>query len=62
MGGISERAKEIKRRRKRKVAVAKITKRSKDAASAEKSVLAHKLRRMTPGAQEIIERLELGDE
>ena len=62
MGGISERAKEIKRRRKRKVAVAKIGKRAEKAASAEKSVLAAKLRRMTPGAEVIIDRLALTDE
>ena len=62
MGGISERHKEIKRRRKRKEAITKIAKRAEKASATEKSVLAAKLRRMTPGANEIITRLGLGDQ
>lgn len=60
MGGISERKKEIKRRRKRKEKIAKITRRASAASVSEKEVLAGKLRRMTPGANELVERLELG--
>lgn len=59
MGGISERHKEIKRRRKRKQQVARATRRAARASSLEKETLAGKLRKMTPGAEEIIERLGL---
>jgi hypothetical protein len=59
MGGINERHKEIKRRRKRKVAVAKITRRATKATSSEKEVLVRKLRNLTPGASVIIDRLNL---
>ncbi len=59
MGGISERHKEIKRRRKRKQQVANVTRRAAKASSSEKETLAGKLRKMTPGATVIIERLGL---
>ncbi len=60
MGGTSERHKEIKRRRKRKEQIVKITRRAAKASSSEKEVLAGKLRRMTPGANVLVERLKLG--
>ena len=57
--GCSERQKEIKRRRQRKSKVAEIEKRAKKASSSEKEVLAAKLRSLTPGANELIERFGL---
>lgn len=57
--GCSERQKEIKRRRKRRKQVAAIEARSKKASSSEKEVLARKLRSLTPGAEELIERFGL---
>lgn len=59
MGGINERHKEIKRRRKRKRSVAKITRRATKATASEKEVLVRKLRNLTPGASVIIDRLNL---
>lgn len=56
---ISERQKEIKRRRHRRQKVAKIKKRVEKANVSEKSVLAEKLRNLTPGAETLIEQLEL---
>ncbi len=57
--GISERQKEIKRRRHRKQKVAEIEARAKKASASEKELLARKLRNLTPGAEELIERFEL---
>lgn len=57
--GCSERQKEIKRRRQRKVKVAQIEARAKKASSSEKEVLAAKLRSLTPGAEELIKRFGL---
>ncbi len=62
MGGISERHKEIKRRRKRKEQVGKIARRAEKASASEKELLANKLRRMTPGASELVDRLQLGNQ
>jgi len=57
--GCSERQKEIKRRRKRRKAVTAIEARAKKASSSEKELLRNKLRNMTPGAAELIERFGL---
>ena len=57
--GCSERQKEIKRRRKRRQQMTNIKRRLKKATVSEKQHLAEKLRRMTPGAEELIERFEL---
>ena len=57
--GCSERQKEIKRRRKRRQQLANIKRRLKKATVSEKAHIAEKLRRMTPGADELIERFEL---
>ena len=57
--GISERQKEIKRRRHRKQKVAEIEARAKKASASEKELLARKLRNLTPGAEELIKRFEL---
>lgn len=50
----SERRKEIKRRRHRRKKMTKLAERSKKATVSEKTVIAHKLRGLTPGADEII--------
>ena len=56
---MGERAQELRRRRKRKVAVAKIKKRAVKASASEKEVMAGKLRKMTPGGELIIAELKL---
>ena len=56
MGGISERGKEIKRRRHRREKLLKMAKRLKKATASEKAVIATKVRNLTPGAEEIIAR------
>lgn len=56
MGGISERAKEIKRRRHRRKKMQHFSKRLEKASPSERAVIAEKLRKMTPGAEEIIAR------
>ena len=59
VGGISERGKEIKRRRHRRKKLGLLAKRLKKATVSEKSLIAAKLRRLTPGAEVIIDRWEL---
>ncbi len=59
MGGISERAKEIKRRRHRRRKLEQLGKRLKKATVSEKSMIAAKLRNLTPGAEIIIDRWQL---
>jgi hypothetical protein len=54
VGGISERAKEIKRRRHRRKKLAHLSKKLPKATNSEKLAMAHKLREMTPGAEVII--------
>lgn len=61
MGGISERAKEIKRRRHRRKKLLQLSKRLKKATVSEKAVIVAKLRNLTPGAEVIIERWQLQD-
>ena len=56
---ISERKKEIKRRRHRKKVYASLAKKVGKMNPTEKSEVAIKLRSMTPGAEEIIERMGL---
>jgi hypothetical protein len=56
---ISERKKEIKRRRHRRQKVGKLKLRAAKATVSEKQVIAHKLRDLTPGAEAIIESLKL---
>lgn len=56
---ISERRKEIKRRRHRKKKYALIEKKIKKANPTEKMTIATKLRNLTPGAEELIERMKL---
>ena len=57
--GCSERRKEINRRRHRRKKLTKLSARAEKANVSEKSVIAGKIRQLTPGAEEIIERLDL---
>jgi hypothetical protein len=59
VGGISDRKQEIKRRRHRRKKMDQFKRRLKKATISEKSVIAEKLRKMTPGAEQIIEHLGL---
>ncbi len=59
MGGISERGKEIKRRRHRRKKLAHLAKRLKKATVSEKSLIASKIRNLTPGAEVIIDAWQL---
>lgn len=59
MGGISDRKQEIKRRRHRRKKMEQFKRRLKKATISEKGVIADKLRKMTPGAELIIEHLGL---
>ena len=54
MSGISDRAQEIKRRRKRRKTLAEFSKKLKKATASDKVVMADKIRKMTPGAEVII--------
>lgn len=57
--GISERGKEIKRRRHRKKKIAQLKARVAKASPSEKQVIAAKIRSLTPGCEGIIEALSL---
>ncbi len=57
--GCSERQKELKRRRHRREKVARLKLKAESANQSEKAVIAEKIRRMTPGGEEIIARLNL---
>ena len=61
MGGISNRMKEIKRRRHRKKKLTKFESKLKKATTSEKLVMADKLRKMTPGCNDLIARMGLED-
>lgn len=61
VGGISERHKEIKRRRHRRKKLVHFSKRLKKATFSEKTVIADKLRNLTPGVSVIIENWQLAD-
>lgn len=54
-----ERRKEIKRRRHRRKKVAQFAAKLEKATVSEKAVMAEKLRALTPGAEELIDRWEL---
>jgi hypothetical protein len=58
MAGI-ERAREIRRRRKRKQQVVRWKRRAATATNSEKLEIVRKLRRLTPGAATIISQLDL---
>jgi hypothetical protein len=55
VGGISDRKQEIKRRRKRRKTFEHFKQKLKKATASEKLVIAEKLRRMTPGAELVID-------
>lgn len=55
----SERQRELRRRRKRSKKLGLIKKRVEKANPTEKAEIASKLRAMTPGAQVLIDRMEL---
>lgn len=57
--GCSERRKELKRRRHRKRKLAHYKSHLEKASVSDKTIIADKLRKLTCGADEIIERLEL---
>ncbi|RLS28597.1 MAG: hypothetical protein DWH79_13155 [Planctomycetota bacterium] len=59
MGGISNRMKEIKRRRHRKLKVAKFQTKLKKATQSERLVMADKLRKMTTGCEVLINAMGL---
>ncbi|MDG2381952.1 MAG: hypothetical protein P8N76_09775 [Pirellulaceae bacterium] len=57
--GCSERRKEIKRRRHRRKKIDHFKKRVAKATVSEKTVIAQKIREITPGAENLIVTLEL---
>jgi hypothetical protein len=59
VGGISERMKEVKRRRHRREKLKKFQTRLKKATTSEKAMIAEKIRRLSPGAEQVIENLGL---
>jgi len=61
VGGISDRAQEIKRRRSRRKKLKQLETRLKKATMSEKTLIAAKVRNMTPGAEIILERWGLKD-
>ena len=61
MGGISNRMKEIKRRRHRKKKLTKVESKLKKATTSEKLTMAAKLRKMTTGCEGLIARMGLED-
>jgi hypothetical protein len=56
---LSERKQELKRRRHRKKKLALYARKLGSATVSEKSVMAEKIRRMTPGCETVIENWEL---
>ena len=61
MGGISNRMKEVKRRRHRKQKLVKMQSKVKKATTSEKLVMAEKLRKMTSGAEVLIAKMGLAE-
>ena len=61
MGGISNRRKEIKRRRHRRKTVTKLQGKLTKATTSEKQVIAEKLRKLTPGCEDLIVQLGIED-
>ena len=57
--GLSERHKELRRRRHRRNKINKLKKRASNANTSEKAVIADKIRRLTPGSEPIINDLAL---
>ena len=61
VGGISDRAQEIKRRRSRRKKYLKFRHKLKKASASEKVIIVHKVRNMTPGCETVIDNLGLAD-
>jgi len=59
--GCSERTKEIKRRRKRRIQLGQLKKRMVKATQSEKGEIARKLRSLTPGAEVLISNWKLSE-
>ena len=59
MGGISERAREIRRRRHRRQKLTKLAVKLKKATASEKLTIVQKIRNLTPGAETILANWEL---
>lgn len=59
MGGISDRHQEIKRRRHRRKKIEVFKRRLKTATASEKGLIVEKLRKLTPGCEEVIGNLGL---
>ena len=59
--GCSERQKEIRRRRKRRVQLSQLKKRLAKATASEKVEIVRKLRAMTPGSETLINNWELAE-
>ena len=57
--GSSERQRELRRRRHRRVKIDKLAKRAEKANASEKAVIAEKIRQLTPGYAVIIDKLGL---
>ena len=55
----SERKRELRRRRSRRVKLTKLKRKLGKATTSEKGEIARKLREMTPGAEELIDRWKL---
>lgn len=61
MGGISDRKQEMKRRRHRKKKILTYKRKLKKATISEKTVIAEKIRQLTPGAEVVIANLGIED-
>ncbi len=59
--GCSERQKEIRRRRKRRLQLAHLKKRLEKATASEKLEIIRKLRAITPGSETLIENWKLAE-
>jgi hypothetical protein len=56
---ISERGKEVKRRRHRRKKIAQLTKRLEKATVSERAAIAEKIRLLTPGGEVVLDNLGL---
>ncbi len=59
MGGISDRKQEIKRRRHRRKKLVIFKRKLKKATTSEKAGIAERVRRLTPGCEQVIENLKI---
>lgn len=59
--GSSERQKELRRRRHRRVKIDHLKRKLAAASASEKAIIAEKIRRLTPGSDAILAKLELND-